>query len=378
MNRIVPNSYQTPNLYTDRLMHFLTGDEWKTLHYAMRRTFGWNKTHDRISVSQFRNGNGRLDENGEPMECGTGLSQAAQIEAIRELMRFGILIEAAPNNARKEGRLWTLQLDESQVRFDLLRERHEAQQDTYRRKTARARQAAVAGRAGQTDAAMDAHTTQSVDNSIGLTDRPMTPVCGTDRYRSVGQTDTGLSVRPIPVCGTDLQKDSKKPNGKTVETHSKKSGAPLGDEDEDGLGTIAAWGELVALCDGDEARAGKVLQLQERFLAVTTLKRPDPETSAGREMLRSIWWPNLLQIMSDADDDMAEAEAAMREASQKMDSQEPTLVVASPKSIVNITAGLLAKRRRGSKPRPSPSPARPKGLDGISAYLERHGGARGN
>ena len=34
MSRIVPNSYQTPNLFADRLMAYLTGDEWKTLHYA--------------------------------------------------------------------------------------------------------------------------------------------------------------------------------------------------------------------------------------------------------------------------------------------------------------------------------------------------------
>ena len=78
MSRIVPNSYQTPNLFADRLMAYLTGDEWKTLHYALRRTFGFNRERDRISVSQFMNGNGRLDEAGRPLEYGTGLSHSTQ------------------------------------------------------------------------------------------------------------------------------------------------------------------------------------------------------------------------------------------------------------------------------------------------------------
>lgn len=78
MNRIVPNSYQKPNLYTDKLMRFLTGDEWKTLDYALRRTFGFQRETDRISVSQFMNGNGRLDGDGVPVEFGTGLSREAQ------------------------------------------------------------------------------------------------------------------------------------------------------------------------------------------------------------------------------------------------------------------------------------------------------------
>ena len=380
MSRIVPNSYQTPNLYTDRLMAYLNGDEWKTLHYALRRTFGFNRERDRISVSQFMSGNGRLDEAGRLLEYGTGLSHGTQLEAINSLMRFGILIEVAPNNRENHGRLWELQLDESRIRFDLLEERHAAARRVNQRRTAKARQAALGAVAGSGYAAMD--NLPAAGGS--LSDRPAGVVCGTDRGRSVGQTGGGLWDRPGVVCGTDTQKPSKKPSGNTEETHSegvagatKVKGSAGGAVAGSGVteGMVAAWRELVVLCEGDEARATQVWRLQERFAAVTRLKRPDPETDAGRAKLRRDWWPNLLLVLADADGDMTAAEAAMQEAFQSMVGREEPLNVVSPKSIVNVTSGVLARQRRGDVARTA---SRPKGFAGIDAYLERRGGQRGN
>ncbi len=362
MGKIVPNSYQKPNLYTDRLMRFLTGDEWKTLDYALRRTFGWNKTQDRISVSQFRNGNGRLDEDGQPLEYGTGLSQVAQVEAIHELMRFGILMEVAANNARKEGRLWALQLDESGVRFDLIKERYAAQQDNHRRKTAKARQAAVESRVRPTGAEARSPSAVEgvvpVDNFIGLTDRPMPPVCGTDRYQSVGQTDMGLTDRPIPVCGTDTQKDSRN----TKETQLERQ--------LEGEGVRASWHALVNFCDGDEERAGAVWRLSDKFAAVTQLRQPSPATADGCAALVRDWWPNLKLVLEQADGDPEAAEAALTEAVQSMDSRRPRLNVSSPRSVVNVATSVLAGRRRGATVTPA---ARPRGMAGIEAYATRRG-----
>jgi len=346
MTQMVPNSYQKPNLYTDRLMRFLTGDEWKTLDYALRRTFGWNRERDRISVSQFMNGNGRLGEDGYPVEYGTGLNRTAQIEALNELMRFGILVEAAPNNAAKQGRLWELQLDESQVRFDLLRERYETQQNANRRKTAKARQAAMESREG-----------------IGLTDRPMGSVCGTDQHRSVGQTSTGLTDRPILVCGTDPQKPSEKPRGKTGETHPEE-------------GAVAGWRGLVATCGGDETAALAIWKLQERFAAVTKLKRPDPATVEGRAVLARDWWPNLKLTLEQADGDPEAAEAALAEAFARMVQRPQPLNVSSPRSVVNVAASVLAGKRRGAPP--AALGQRPKGMAGIDAYAVRRGLPNGN
>jgi hypothetical protein len=141
---------------------------------------------------------------------------------------------------------------------------------------------------------------------------------------------------------------------------------------------IVAWGELVTLCAGDETQATAVWRLQERFAAVTKLKRPDPATADGRARLRTIWWPNLKLILADADNDPAAAEAAMQEAVGRMDNREQPLNVVSPQSIVKVTQGVLARQRRGGDTPQRPAFAggatQPKGFAGIDAYIERRGG----
>jgi hypothetical protein len=351
MNRIVPNSYQKPNLYTDKLMRFLTGDEWKTLDYALRRTFGFQRDRDRISVSQFMNGNGRLDEAGEPVEFGTGLSREAQIRALNELMRFGILVELAPNNTQNHGRMWTLQLEESQVRFDLIWMRAECRQAQGRKRTEKARKAVGQGRSVQ-------------QTGGGLSDRPRKVVSVADRYWSVRQTGGGLPYRPVAVCPTDPQKSSKKSSGKTEETQSTGAGE---------IAVVAAWRELVNLCEGDESQATAVWLLQEKFATVTRLKRPNPSTPQGLAKLKGEWWPHLRQVLEEAEWDTETAASAMQEAVRSMVQREKPLNVVAPRSIVNVTAGVLAGKRRGAAGKQDGLKQRPKGLTGIDSYLERRG-----
>ena len=185
------------------------------------------------------------------------------------------------------------------------------------------------------------------------------------------------------VCGTDTQKPSKKPSRNPVETHSEGAAGPAtngatGDSSgHRNADVVVAWRELVALCQGDEKKATAVWRLQERFAAVTKLKRPDPATEAGRAKLRRDWWPNLILVLADADGASAAAEAAMLEAVESMVQREKPLHVVSPRSIVNVTAGVLAGWRRGEE-RPRTLPARPRGLAGIDAYLERRGQKHGS
>ncbi len=345
-NRIVPNSYQKPNLYTDKLMRFLTGDEWKTLDYALRRTFGFGRETDRISVSQFMNGNQKLDEAGQFLEFGTGLTKTAQIQALNELMRFGILVELAPNNRMNHGRLWKLQLDEREVRFDLILERHEAQRRQGQKRTAAARQAAL-------ESSRSATQTEG-----GLLHRPAGAVCLTDRGRSATQTGGGLPDRPGAVCGTDPQKHSKKPRRNQEETQSREL-------------VVEAWNSLLELCQGDEESAADVWRLQEKFATVTQLKRPDPATPRGRAQLEREWWPQLRQVLADADDNLEAAEAAMQEAFRSMVQRPQPLNVVGPRSIVNVAAGVLAGKRRGTEGQGVRR--QPKGVSGIDAYAVRRG-----
>lgn len=359
MTRILPNSYQKPNLYTDKLMRFLTGDEWKTLDYAMRRTFGFNKDVDRISISQFMNGNGKLDELGQPLEFGTGLSRPTQIRAINELVRFGILVELAPNNAQKHGRLWKLQLDETQLRFDLLQQRAADRKAVGQARTTKAR---TAGHALKSQSPGPQATGQS--------NLPVAPVSGTNRYWYVGLTGTGQSDLPILVSRTDPQKHSGNPEGNTGETQS-----PGGVADPP---LAEAWRALIKLCEGEETTAAAVWRLQEKFAVVTQLKRPNPATPEGRAKLEREWWPHLLQVLAEADNNVEAAEAAVQEAVRVMVQRDRPLNVVAPRSIVNVAAGVLAGRRRGDSSRGAALQQRPKGMGGIDAYADRRGLKHGN
>lgn len=355
MTRMVPNSYQKPNLYTDKLLRFLTGDEWKTLDYALRRTYGFGRESDRISVSQFMNGNGRLDEAGQLLEHGTGLNKEAQIEALNELIRFGILVELAPNDTRNTGRLWKLQLDEQLLRFDLIHERDAARRRRGQKRTAKARKAALDARGEERS---------DVQTNSGLIHRPPPAVWPTDQGRSDTQTGGGLARRPEAVCPTDTQKPRRNQTRNQEETQS--SG-------EVGQTVVEAWLALVDLCAGNEKEAEAVWRLQEKFAAVTQLKRPDPATGEGRAKLLREWWPQLRQVLEDADNNHEAAEAAIEEAFNSMTQRPAPLNVVGPRSIVGVAASVLAGKRRGDKAQARGLVQRPKGMTGIDAYAGRRG-----
>src|SRR3989344_4864178 len=66
-----------PNV-TDYYWHTLLGSEQKVLDFLLRRTFGFNKTKDEISISQFVYGVRGCD-------YGTGLSERTIIRALSVL-----------------------------------------------------------------------------------------------------------------------------------------------------------------------------------------------------------------------------------------------------------------------------------------------------
>lgn len=73
----VPNHTQTPNELFDEHMKDMSGSELKVVLAVCRKTFGWHKEHDRISLTQL-------------MET-TGLSRPAVITGIKKAMARGVL-----------------------------------------------------------------------------------------------------------------------------------------------------------------------------------------------------------------------------------------------------------------------------------------------
>lgn len=86
---IRPNHTQIPNDYLDMFMPHLNGAEWKCLCYIARRTFGFQKRVDKISLSQFVSG--VKDRDGNQLDYGTGLSKKTIINACGKLVEAGII-----------------------------------------------------------------------------------------------------------------------------------------------------------------------------------------------------------------------------------------------------------------------------------------------
>ena len=77
MSKFIPNAFQIPNSVIDELLAKLTCAELKCYLFVVRKTKGWNKESDSISVSQF-------------MEV-TGLSNKSVITACESLVQMGLL-----------------------------------------------------------------------------------------------------------------------------------------------------------------------------------------------------------------------------------------------------------------------------------------------
>ena len=86
-----PNYTQVPNVFLDELMSELTGSELKVLMYITRRTFGFSKRSDNISLNQIANG--IIKKDGTVLDKGTGLSKTKIISAINKLVDKGIIIK---------------------------------------------------------------------------------------------------------------------------------------------------------------------------------------------------------------------------------------------------------------------------------------------
>lgn len=86
-NRFIPNSFQVPNALVDDLMAELSGAELKCYLAILRKTKGWNKESDAISVTQL-------------MDV-TGLSNKAVIDACNSLVGRDLLSQGVGSRGVK-------------------------------------------------------------------------------------------------------------------------------------------------------------------------------------------------------------------------------------------------------------------------------------
>jgi hypothetical protein len=116
-NPMLPNSFQTPNIYVDDIMYLLTPEEYMVLSYACRRIFGFRKRQDHISLSQFTDGT-TSKASKLKLDHGTGLNKMTVQKAIASLKQYGLLIEITPPDKLKNiAAEYSLQEDIDQVDF---------------------------------------------------------------------------------------------------------------------------------------------------------------------------------------------------------------------------------------------------------------------
>jgi phage replication O-like protein O len=96
---LIPNSTQVPDVILDHWMAELSGAEFKVLMYVARRTYGFGKDSDRISLNQIARGIRRRD--GRRLDRGTGLSRSGVKAACNSLIGRGLLVRQA--NRTEEG-----------------------------------------------------------------------------------------------------------------------------------------------------------------------------------------------------------------------------------------------------------------------------------
>jgi len=93
-----PRYTQVPDELFDELLSELSGAELKVLLYVIRRTFGFKKDSDLISLSQMVNGIEKKD--GTILDKGTGLHKDSVIKAAKSLVEKGILLKTLKNSAK--------------------------------------------------------------------------------------------------------------------------------------------------------------------------------------------------------------------------------------------------------------------------------------
>lgn len=85
-----PSYTQVPDQLFDELLPILSGGELKALLYICRRTFGFKRESDNISLNQMLNG--ITKEDGTQLDLGTGLSRPTLLRALKSLQDKDILI----------------------------------------------------------------------------------------------------------------------------------------------------------------------------------------------------------------------------------------------------------------------------------------------
>ncbi len=112
-----PAYTQIPNIIFDRYLPSLNEGELKVLLYIARKTLGWHKESDSMSIARICTGYQSTAGVG-PLDCGTGLSRSAAIRSLRSLRTRGFILRStiwSPDNGRQMCNVYRLRFIEEPV-----------------------------------------------------------------------------------------------------------------------------------------------------------------------------------------------------------------------------------------------------------------------
>ena len=86
MNEFIPNSFQIANSVVDEYLSKMSGNAWKCYVLIVRKTRGWQKTHDSLSISQIQKFTGiRKEETVQK-----AINELVELGLIGKQSRFGL------------------------------------------------------------------------------------------------------------------------------------------------------------------------------------------------------------------------------------------------------------------------------------------------
>jgi DnaD/phage-associated family protein len=152
-NSILPNTFQHPNIFVDRLMFYLTPEENTVLTFAVRRILGFQENissrKDNISLSQFT-GEIISTKDGSVLSRGCGIGVSAVREALGILLHCSILLPTTEKPDPRKGQEYWLQDNENNIDWAWLERRKAERREEGQKRTAKARYAVrQKGDAGQ-------------------------------------------------------------------------------------------------------------------------------------------------------------------------------------------------------------------------------------
>src|SRR3954469_16113405 len=95
-----PNTTPVPDVLFDELLQRLDNAELRVLLYIIRRTYGFKKSSDDISIGQMVDGIKRKD--GTVLDGGTGMAKSSVTRALSGLLAKKIIV-ARRNQSRERG-----------------------------------------------------------------------------------------------------------------------------------------------------------------------------------------------------------------------------------------------------------------------------------